>query len=268
MASHRLAVAALAALALAAGSAAVNADQPSGGRHPLMQAFASKLGLSQEQQQQMARIHGQFAERAEPIEEQLWKVHHEELDAVKGVLTSEQREKLPSAIKAEMGKECRAIATKLGLSDDQRQKVQAIRDEYEPKFREVCTQSSEDARKRVRQLRSEFIGELRGVLTDDQKAKFPGVLRQEISMWRDPTTRHEHLEAIGEQLGLNGEQRAQIRKIHAEYKPRIEREASQLKDIFREERSAMGNILNDEQRAKAREMWQNFAGDSGTRGRE
>jgi Spy/CpxP family protein refolding chaperone len=270
MASHRHVVTALTALALAAGLAVLPrayADQ-SAGNHERVAAWASKLGLSNEQQVRVQKICDQYAERAEPIEEQLWKLHHEEFDQVKGVLTPEQRDKLPNAIKMVIGKECRALEDKLGMSDEQRQKVETIREEYEPKFREVCSQSSEDARKKMRELRSEFINDLRRVLNDDQKTKAWGVLRQEFHQWRDPLARHMRVDEIGEQLGVNADQKAQILKIHAEYRPKIEPQITQLKETFEQERAAIDQVLNDEQRTKAHEMWKDLGGIFIIKGRE
>jgi Spy/CpxP family protein refolding chaperone len=271
MASRRLAVTALTALALVAGSAIAtraNADQSAGKDHERLAAWASKLGLSNEQQEQVKKICNDCAERADPLEEQLWKLHHEEFDAVKQVLTQEQREKLPAAIKAEMTKEIRMIADKLNLSDDQRQKLATIREECEPKFREVCAQSTDSARKKMHELRSEFFADARRVLTDDQKAKFTGVLRQEFHQWRDPVARHQRLEEIGEQVGVSSDQKAQIQKIMAEYQPKIERTASQLKDIFHEERASIEKVLTDEQRTKAHEMWKAIGGTIGAKSRD
>jgi Spy/CpxP family protein refolding chaperone len=271
MASHRLAVTALTALALTAGLAALpraSADQASGKDRERLSAWATKLGLSNDQQERIHKICQEYAEKAEPTEEQLWKLHHEALDAVKGVLTQEQREKMPTAIKAEIGKECRQLADKLNLSEDQRQKVERIREEYEPKFREVCSESSDTARKQMRKLRSEFLADLRATLSDDQKAKFWGVVRQEFHQWRDPVARQQRLEAIGEQLGVSDDQKAKIKKICDEYQPKIERLATQLKETFQEERTAISKELNDEQRAKAQDMWKDIGGQFNFKGRE
>jgi Spy/CpxP family protein refolding chaperone len=267
MASHRLLVTALTALALAAGTSRTYADQPSGKDQARLNAWASKLGLNQQQQERIHNLCNQFAERAEPVEEKLWKMTHEEFDQVKGVLTPDQRDKLPGAIKAEMTTECRMLGEKLNLTDAQREKIARIREEYEPKFREVCTQSSETARKKMRELRSEFFADIRSVLSDDQKAKFFGVLRQEFNQWRDPVARHERLEELANQLGLSGEQRSQVQKIHAEYRPRIERLATQFKEICNEEKAAISKELTDEQRTRAQEMWK-VIGNFGNRSRD
>lgn len=271
MASHRFAVTVLTALALVAAPAFLTrarAEQPGGKDKERLTALAAKLGLSSEQQERIHKICSEAAEKAEPVEEQLWKLHHEALDSVRGMLTEEQREKLPAAIKAEVGKECRLLENKLGLSEDQRQKVAKVREEFEPKFREVCSQSTEAARKQMRQLRSDFLSELRGVLSDDQKAKLFGVLRQEFHHWRDPVARHQHLEALAEHLGMNAEQKSQLQKVRSEYQPKVEQLATQLKETFQEERASIEKVLSDEQRTKAQEMWKEFGTAFGIRGKE
>jgi len=271
MASHRLLVTALTALALAAGTAALareDTKKTGGGERELMAAWASKLGLSDQQQQQIHKVCEQYAERAEPVEEQLWKLSHEEFDAVKNVLTPEQREKLPEVIKAEMTREMRKVGDRLGLSEEQRRKIASIREEYEPKFREVCTQSSDSARKKMRELRAQFFADIRPVLTEEQRAKIPGVLREEFQQWRDPMARGERLEQVADQLGVTSDQKSQIQKIAAEYRPKVERLASQLKETFQEERASIEKVLTDEQRTKAHEMWKNVGASSGTRSRD
>jgi hypothetical protein len=261
MASHRLAVTALTALVLTTAATVVNqsyADQSAGPDRERLSAWASKLGLDQQQQERVQKTCSEYAEKAEPVEEQLWKLHHEEFDAAKGVLTQEQRDKLPAAIKTVMDKECRKVAEKLGLSDDQRQRVAKIREEYEPKFREVCAESTETARKKMRELRSQFFADMRQVLNDDQKAKFFGVLREEFHQWRDPVARHEAMQEIGEQLGVSADQKSQIEKIRAEYRPKLEPLVKQLKEVHQEERASINKILTDEQRTRAREMWKDI----------
>jgi len=251
MASHRLAVTGLTALALVAASAVSARDdtkQSAGKEHELLSAWATKLGLNDQQQERIRNVCHEFSEKTDPVAEQLWKLHHEEFDAMKAVLTEEQREKLPATIKTVMSKECRAIADKLGLNEEQRQKVVSIREEYEPKFREVCSQSSDAARKKMHELRSEFLADLRHVLSW-------GVLHEEFHQWRDPVARRERMEEIGEQLGLSADQKSQIQKIRSEYQPRVEKLASQLKEIHQEERAAIAKELNEEQRTKAQDMW-------------
>lgn len=271
MASHRLLVTALTALALAAGTAALareDTKKAGGVERERMAAWASKLGLNDQQQDRIHKTCEQYAERAEPVEEQLWKLSHEEFDAVKNVLTPEQREKLPEVIKAEMTREVRTVADKLGLSEEQRRKIASIREEYEPKFREVCAQSSDDARRKMRELRAQFFADIRPVLTDEQRAKVFGVLRAEFQQWRDPAARQERLEQVADQLGVTADQKAQIQKVAAEYRPKIERLAMQLKDTCHEERAAIEKVLTDEQRTKAQEMWKDVGVSSGVRSRD
>ncbi len=271
MASQRLTVTALTALALTV-SAAVSArddNKQAGGKdQERLAAWASKLGLSTQQQERIHTLCNEFCEKADPVAEQLWKLHHEEFDAMKGVLSEEQREKLPAAIKNLMTRECRAFTDKLGLSEDQRQKVGSIREEYEPKFREVCAESSETARKKMHELKSEFFGDIRRVLTDDQRGKFWGVLHEEFHQWRDPVARHERMEELGEQLGVSADQKAQIQKIRSEFQPKIDKLATQLKDFHHEERASIEKELTEEQRTKAHDMWKDLGANASIKARE
>lgn len=256
MASHRLAVAAFTTLALAAsGMPAYANDDATANQPDRVTAWATKLGLSDQQREQVRSIRADYDKQADPVEEQLWKLYHEEYEAMKNALTDEQRAKLPSVVKTEMNKECQAVATKIGISEDQKQKIEKIREEYEPKFREFCTQSTEAARKKVHELKAEFFGAVRRELTDDQRTKFWGVLREEFRQWRDPVARHERLSEIADQLGVTPDEKTQLKKIYAEYQPKIDELASRVKDLWREERTAVEKVLTDEQRTKAQEMW-------------
>jgi hypothetical protein len=64
-------------------------------------------------------------------------------------------------------------------------------------------------------------------------------------------------------LSLSADQKSQIQKIRSEYQPKIERIATRLKDVCHEERASLDKLLTDEQRTKARQMWQHLGEASG-----
>src|SRR5438132_464198 len=81
-----------------------------------------------------------------------------------------------------------------------------------------------------RALRHEALQAMREVLTEEQRGKVPGILREESREWRNTGERNKRLKAIADQLGLNEEQREKIGKIHAGNKSKIDQLEAQLKE--------------------------------------
>lgn len=266
MVLHRLALAVFSTSVLAAAcNIPTYADSDMTKGHEMMSAWANKLGLSDQQKEQVKSICEESKKKADPVEEKLWKEIHEEFAEMKNVLTEDQRQKLPTAIKTVRSKECQEIENKLGLNEDQKQKIARIRNEYEPKFYDVAQESTEAARKKMHELKSEFFSEIRQVLNQDQKAKLVGVLREEFHQWRNPEVRHERLMEVADQLGVNADEKAQLEKIHAKYQPKVQELFTQLKDVCQQERTSIEKILTDQQRMKAQEMWKDLGTSSSSK---
>src|SRR5205085_2477091 len=70
--------------------------------------------------------------------------------------------------------------------------------------------------------------------------------------------RHDRLEALAHRLGRSSEQKDQIRKIHAKYRPKFrelakekgEKSRGQFRHLRHEEFGEVRHVLNEEQRAK------------------
>jgi len=268
MVRHRLAALALAVLLLTAGKGWLTAQESKEGakgkhhdiHHELLEAFAAKLGLTSQQKEQIHKIHADFDHKMHEVEHQLWTLHHQEREALEKVLTKEQRAKVPHILHEEMDKEARKIADKLGLSEDQRHRMQKIRSEYDKKIHGLEGKKGEKTFEQVRHLRHEELHALYKELTSEQRAKVPGILRAEFSQYRNPATRSQHLRAIGDKLGLSPEQREKAKKIHAEYAPRLEKQVDQLHKIFHEEHEAIAKVLTADQRAKVKELFKGWGG--------
>jgi Spy/CpxP family protein refolding chaperone len=253
MVGRRLIGTALAILALAAGGGLVAdapkpAEPPAKG-HDRLEAMAARLGLNDQQKEQIRAIHTDFDKKAADLEHQLWTLHHEEHQAMGKVLTDDQRAKLPGVLKAARDKELEELAAKLGLTDDQKKKLEAVREEHEPKFHELAAKG-EEGREAFRELRRVFHEAIGKELTDDQRARLPGVLREEYTEWRDPAKRRERLKAVGDELGLTDAQRAQLKAIHEEFDKKTADPTAQLRQARQDERAAVDKVLTDDQRQK------------------
>lgn len=257
---RRMAVTAFAIVALAAGGR-LAADEPAktappAKGHDRLDAMAAKLGLNDQQKEEIRKIHTDFDQKLSDAEHQVWTLHHDEREAMNKLLTDEQRAKMPMVLKAARDKELQEIAGKLGLTDDQKKKLEAVREDHEQKFHEAAAQQGDEGRRQYRDLRRVFYEAIGKELTDDQRAKLPGVLREEYQEWRDPATRREHLKAVADELGLTTEQRESLKKIHAEFDQKTEKPMADLKQMRQDERAAVDKVLTDEQRATVQKLRQ------------
>jgi hypothetical protein len=219
-----------------------------------LDALSSKLNLNDQQKTQARKIYEEFEKKMDPVCDQLARLRHEEHEAMAKVLTEDQRRKVPEVLKKFWDKEWQTIGQELGLSDEQKQQIQKLRESYHKKFHELAAQAGEKAQFQMRELRHEFFGAVRQQMTEEQRVKLPGVLHDEFQKMREPVARRDHLKAIGDELGLNAEQRDRLDKICQEYQQKTQEIEQRLHQLSQEERKAFENILNDQQRAKWQEM--------------
>jgi Spy/CpxP family protein refolding chaperone len=133
------------------------------------------------------------------------------LQGLKGTLTAEQRKAWEEGLKA--GKKRREVLASLNLTDEQKEKVEAVG-------------------KELRTLVREELEKIRNVLTEGQREKLQG-LRDE---------RREHVRdrmacriANFKELNLTDEQKTQIADIRKEYRPRVQEAGNRLRAAVREE---------------------------------
>jgi Spy/CpxP family protein refolding chaperone len=255
MVRYCLAGLAAAVLALAVGTGQFTAEDPKGDegkRHEIYEALAAKLGLSSQQKEEIHKIHADFHKEAEPVENQLLTLRHEEFQQMRQVLTDDQRTRLPEVLKAMRDKEFQTIATKLGLSEDQKQKIEKFRDEYARKFHELMShkEAGENMHKEFRHLRQQFLAAIRPDLTEDQRARLPVLMHEEFRYWHNPEVQREHLKAVADKLGLSAEQKEKVQKICADYDPRVDKLEAQLRKMHEETHAAFEKVLTPEQRTK------------------
>jgi len=248
---HRLAFSAFAIVA-AAGVFAADPPKTEPGKGDRLDVMAAKLGLSDQQKTEIRKAHGDFEKEEVAVEQQLWTLRHEEHEAINKVLTDEQRAKVPGLLKAAREKEVQKVEGELGVTDEQKKKIEPILEEYEPKFHELAAKG-EASREEFRKERHEFHEAIAKELTDEQRLKLPGVLREEYHQWRDPAAHREHLKALADQLGLDDKQREEVKKIHADFDKKDEPLMAVVKQLREDERAATDKVLNDEQRQKVQE---------------
>jgi Spy/CpxP family protein refolding chaperone len=232
--------------------ARAKADQPAAAHHDRVAAMAARLGLSDAQKDQVRKIIAEYDPKVDEVEHQMWALHHEEREALGKLLTDSQRAKVPQVLKEEREKELNKVAGELGLSDEQKEKVKQIHAEFHQKFHQLAEKGGAQPGE-YRHLRHEEFAAIGHDLSEAQRAKLPGIIREELHQWHDAATLTGHLKAIADKLDLSAEQRDQAKKILADYRPRMEKFAAQLRQVHQDEHGAISKVLTDEQRAKLNE---------------
>jgi len=250
---HRMVGTALvvAALALGLRLAADEPKKPDPAAKPQsrLEAMAARLGLDDKQKEEITKVHTDFEKKLGDLEHQLGVLRHNEHEAMSKVLTDEQRAKLPAALKAARDKDLEAMAAKLGLTTEQKTKLETVLDEHEKKFLELAAKGDE-GRAAFHEVRHAFHEAIGKELTQAQREMLPGLLREEYREWREPETRRAHLKAIGDELGLKDEQKAQLKTIHEDFDKQTKEPLAQLKQTREDEHKAVMNVLTPDQQTK------------------
>lgn len=240
---------------VAAGSQArADHQKASSEGHCILDAIGHKLGLNDQQRDQYREIHDRFDKKAEPIRKELGKLRHEQHEAMRQILTEQQRNEVPGIMKMEAEKALKETADKLGLSDEQRKRAMTIAREYEGKCAEMKKGNAADKDAQMHALKVEGFEAFCGVLTEDQRVKLPGVLKDEMHTWHSPEMASKLRNDIADRLQLTADQRKQFEKVCSDYGPKIEKQKGQLKQLWMDEHAAVDKVLTDAQRTQFRQL--------------
>ena len=143
------------------------------------------------------------------------------LKELQGLLTDDQKEAREKALKA--GKKRREVLKALKLTDEQKEKVQAV-------GKEVATIVKEEMEK------------IRDVLSEEQKAKLLELKEERKERVRD---RRACRIANLKDLGLTDEQKTKIADIRKEYRPKVQEAGNTLRATVREELEDILAVLKD-----------------------
>lgn len=251
MLSNRIAGMAATILVLAAGAGTLTADEKN---HDITDALGAKLGLSDQQKDEIRKICADTESKKEAVEFQLWTAHREARAELKKMLTDDQRAKLPEVIKEERNQELQPIASKLGLTDEQQAHIGKSLMQFKQKFQELATESPDAARKQFGELKQQVFAAVCKDLNDDQRIKLTQVMRSEFHKWTNQQFQNEHVKAIENKLSLSSDQKSQVEKLISDCEQKIEKPVAQIKQLCQEESAAIEKVLTDEQRTKFQEL--------------
>ena len=143
------------------------------------------------------------------------------MESLQGLLNDDQKKASEQALKD--GKKRKEVLEAIKLTDEQKEKVEA-----------VC--------KELRTLVHEELTQMRDVLTDSQKEKLEEFKDERKERVRDRTAcRIANLK----DLDLTDEQKTKIADIRKEYRPKVQEAGNTLRATVREEIDAIRDVLKD-----------------------
>jgi Spy/CpxP family protein refolding chaperone len=251
--------------AVAVAGVALRADEKRNTTESIHQmwldATVRELGLNDKQKQEISTIQTECRNKAEPLMKQLSMLKHEEYQEMRGALTEQQLAKLPDVLRTVWDREGQRIADGLGLNKEQRERIEKIKEEHRPKFRELFSQKGEKAADRAHELKAEFLAAIGKELNDEQRVRFPSVLHHEMARMHEKAAREQCEKEVSEGLGLTAEQKEKFQKIEQQFDPKVDKVLAELKQFHQDEKGRLEKVLTPAQRMKFEELCKSRARD-------
>ena len=166
-----------------------------------LEAFAAKVGLNDQQKDEIRRLHADFHKKTAPVKEHLWALRHDQRESMRGVLTEEQRIAVRKLIGEHWNSKWQATAAKLDLSAEQKQRIDKVRETYGKLFHDVAAEKSSSG-EHFRELRRAKYQAIGRELNEEQRAKLFSLVRKEDRSRHDSEARRQYWKGIGEKLGV------------------------------------------------------------------
>ena len=233
-----------------------------------LQAVADKLGLTTEQRTKIREAHAAFADKCEALRTRRRELLQSELEAIRDVMTPEQREMVKGCVE-----DLREAAREPGagrdwpevapLRDALAERVQAADDklaltpEQKTKIRDLHAPFAEKYRANRAERRELVEAELKAVaegLTPEQREKARRYIEGRMVRAAVVQSVAERLQAAADKLGLTDEQLGKIRGIHAGLRDKFRALADERRALLRDELKAIGGQLTSDQRDRARDF--------------
>jgi Spy/CpxP family protein refolding chaperone len=235
-----------------------------------LQAVADKLGLTAEQRDKIREAHTAFTDKYQTLRTQRRELLQTELQALGAILSPEQRDMAKQFIEdrieaaregvakhewPEIGhvrdtltERLQGAAEKLGLTDDQRDKIREAHAPFAEKYRAQ--------RAERRELIESELRAISHVLTPEQREKVRNYIDGRIVRAAVAQTVAERLNAAADKLGLTSEQRGQLREIHAPFREKYRAMGAERRKLLQSELKAISAVLTPEQREKVRDFFE------------
>lgn len=166
------------------------------------------LDLTSEETAKIADIHNEYRPKIVKA-----------MEGLRTILSDDQRKAREEALKS--GKKRREVFASLNLTEDQKEKMEAVG-------------------KEVRSLVHEELEKMDEVLTASQKEKLDEIKDERKERVRD---RKAHAIVHFSELNLSDEQKSQIMEIRKEFRPKIQEAGNKLRATIREEVDAIRTVF-------------------------
>jgi Spy/CpxP family protein refolding chaperone len=246
------------AVLVPSGGTAVADDAKQG--ECILNAFATKLGLNEDQKTQLRRIHDDFEKRAEPTCRQIMKLHVDHHHAVLQILSPEQKQQLPDVMKAERDRMLDAVAKKFELTEEQKKQAAKLCDETAAKFKTLAEGDDPKRPEAFKAFKNERFEAFCAILTDDQRVKLPALIQEEMQNGRTPGSKSDLRNAMVEKLKLDAEQQQRLDKTCDEFAGKIDEQKATIRKMCKEKNETVAKVLTEEQKVKF-EQYVKAAGD-------
>jgi Spy/CpxP family protein refolding chaperone len=233
-----------------------------------LQTVADELGLTPEQRTKIRAAHAAFADKFEALRTARRELLQSELEAIRDVLTPEQRDqakglvedlkeaaKEPGAkrdwpevrpLRDALSERIQSAAEHLALTADQRQKIREMHTPFAEKYR-----ANRAERRNLVEAELKTIAE---DLTPEQRNKARHYVEGRMVHAALAQSVAERLRTAADKLGLTDEQRGKIRETHGSYVDKYRALAHDRRALLHDELKAIGEQLTSDQREKARDL--------------
>ena len=238
-----------------------------------LQAVADKLGLTPEQRTKIQQSHAAFADKFQALRTQRRELLQSELEAMRDVLTPEQRDVVKgfvedltepareadakrdwpevSPLRDALSERVQDAAENLALTPEQRNKIREMHATFVDKYRANRAERRDLVEAELKAITAE--------LTPEQREKARHYIEGRMVHASVAQSVAERLRTAADKLGLTQEQRSKIREIHAPLVDKYRALADERRALLHAELKAISKELTSDQRERVHNLCEDRA---------
>ncbi len=233
-----------------------------------LQTVADKLGLTPEQRTKIREAHAAFADKFQALRTQRRELLQSELEAIRDVLTPEQRDQVKgfvedlreaareagakrdwpevSPLRDTLAERVQAAAEKLALTSEQRQKIRDMHAPFAEKYRANRAERRNLVEAELKAITEE--------LTPEQREQARRHIEGRMVHAAVAQSVAERLRTAADKLGLSEEQRRKIRETYASFEDKYRALAGERRALLHDELKAIREQLTSDQRDRVQDF--------------
>jgi Spy/CpxP family protein refolding chaperone len=233
-----------------------------------LQTVADQLGLTPQQRTKIREAHAAFADRFQALRTQRREMLQSELEAIRDVLTPEQREVVKgfvedrreaareagarrewpevSPLRDTLADRVQALAGKLALTTEQRKKIRDMHAPFAEKYRANRAERRDLVEAELKAVAED--------LTPQQREQARRYIEGRMVRAAMVQSVAERMETAADRLGLSDEQRRKIRETHAAFVDRYRTLSRERSALLHDELEAISEQLTSDQRDRVQDL--------------